>query len=292
MVTTISLKGKLVLVSGAGRGIGISVARSIAEGEFLSPRNSCSRADFAALTPVRSRRRPSFDMRVEFRDSVIMAFKMPAGNSSVIDAAVKNITEEMGEIDIVVANAGVCHHVDAEKTTDAQLEDTFQVNLFAPFYLSRSGVDSPFLAGKSSQNTEELITCSIVFSTWFPTPETPAKSKVILFVSSISAHIYNTPQNQVVYNSSKAGLTMLGKSLAGEWAPRGVRVNMISPGYIDTDMSTGSAGGKRWSDEWMRRTPIGRFGTPKEVADMLVVMASDMATFMTGTDMVLDGGCE
>lgn len=102
----------------------------------------------------------------------------------------------------------------------------------------------------------------------------------------------------------------LGKSLAGEWAPRGVRVNMVSPGYIDTDMSTGSAGGKVWSDEWMRRTPVGRFGTPKEVADMLVVMASDKTTyasldspycremltvtlfrFMTGTDIILDGGC-
>ena len=71
----------------------------------------------------------------------------------------------------------------------------------------------------------------------------------------------------------------LGKSLAGEWAPRGVRVNMVSPGYIDTDMSTGSAGGKVWSDEWMRCTPVGRFGTPKEVADMLVVMASDKTTY-------------
>ena len=56
-------------------------------------------------------------------------------------------------------------------------------------------------------------------------------------------------------------------------------------------MSTGSAGGNAWSDEWMKRTPIGRFAAPKEVADMLVVMASDKATFMTGSDIILDGGC-
>ena len=70
----------------------------------------------------------------------------------------------------------------------------------------------------------------------------------------------------------------LGKSLAGEWAPNGIRVNVLSPGYIQTDMSLGSAGGDAWSDEWKRRTPMERFAKPKEIADMLVVMASDKTT--------------
>ncbi|KAL8281068.1 hypothetical protein RQP46_006426 [Phenoliferia psychrophenolica] len=248
MVCTIDLKGKLVLVTGAGRGIGVSIAKGIAE-DNSTPADELAK-EIAAEYGVRCR-----------------AFKMPAGDSALVDAAVKKITAELGEIDCVIANAGVCHHVDAQDTTDEQLQDTFAVNVFAPFHLARA-----------------------VFRTWFPTPETPAKSKVILFVSSISGHVYNTPQTQVVYNSSKAAVTMLGKSLAGEWAPRGVRLNIVSPGYIDTDMSTGSAGGKAWSDEWMKRTPIGRFGTPKEVADLMVVLASDKATFMTGTDIILDGG--
>ena len=63
--------------------------------------------------------------------------------------------------------------------------------------------------------------------------------------------------------------------LAGEWAPNGIRVNILSPGYIQTDMSTGSSGGDAWSDEWKARTPMGRFAKPKEIADMLVVMSSD-----------------
>ncbi|KAL8278556.1 hypothetical protein RQP46_009048 [Phenoliferia psychrophenolica] len=195
------------------------------------------------------------------------AFKMPAGDSALVDAAVKQITDEMGEVDVVIANAGISHHVAAEDTSDQQILDTFAVNVFAPFHLARA-----------------------VFRTWFPTPETPPKSKIILFVSSISAHVANCPQKQVAYNSSKGALSMLGKNLAGEWAPRGVRVNCLSPGYVASEMSTGSAGGKAWSDEWTRRTPLGRFAQPSEVADMLVVMASDKATFMTGSDVILDGG--
>lgn len=256
MVATVDFKGKLVLLTGAGRGIGVAIARSFAEaGANLALTYNATSADAHA-------KELSSEFGIQCK-----AYKMPAEDSSLIDAAVQRITREMGEVDVVVANAGICYHVDADKTSDEQMEHTFKVNVFSPFFLSRA-----------------------VFKTWFPSPSAPPKSKVILFVSSISGLISNTPQNQAAYNSSKAALTMLGKSLAGEWAPRGVRVNMISPGYIASDMSTGSDGGKVWESEWMKRTPVGRFGLPSEIGDMLTFLASDKATFMTGSDVVLDGG--
>lgn len=143
----------------------------------------------------------------------------------------------------------------------------FRVNTFSPYYLARAAYQS-----------------------WFPTPETEAKNKAIVFVSSISGLITNTPQNQCAYNASKAGLTHLGKSLAGEWVSKGVRVNVLSPGYISTEMSEGSESGKKNAAEWRARTPMGRFAQPKEIADMITVLASDKASFMTGSDVVVDGG--
>lgn len=83
---------------------------------------------------------------------------------------------------------------------------------------------------------------------------------------------------------------MLGKSLAGEWASKGVRVNILSPGYIATEMSVGAKGAQDWMSVWTERTPLGRCAHPKEIADWLVVMSSDRGAFMTGSDVVVDGG--
>ncbi|KAM0752965.1 NAD(P)-binding protein [Meredithblackwellia eburnea MCA 4105] len=257
MVTTIDLKGKLVLLTGGGRGLGVDIAKAIAEaGADLAITYNATPADQLAEEIAKT-----YGVKCK-------AYKMPAEDSKAIDETVQLVTKELGELDVIIANAGICLHVDAVDTTDKQFEDTFKVNTFSPFYLSRAA-----------------------YKTWYPTPDSPAKKdKIILFVSSMSGQVYNYPQNQVAYNASKAALTMLGKSLAGEWASKGIRVNILSPGYISTDMSTGSKGGSGWLDEWRRRTPMDRFAKPKEIADMLVVMASDKTTFMTGSDVILDGG--
>lgn len=166
---------------------------------------------------------------------------MPASPSSAVTAGIKAITAAMGEIDIVVANAGICIHEAADKMTDEQFEEVFRVNTFSPFYLARAAQASWYPSG-------------------FVAGQTPKKDKVILFVSSISGLIVNIPQLQCSYNAAKAGLTMLGKSLAGEWVDQGIRVNVLSPGYIGTEMSTGAEGAKDsdWMTTWKARTPMGR----------------------------------
>ncbi len=189
------------------------------------------------------------------------SYKVPAGDSKAIDAAIASVSRDLGELDIVVANAGTCTHVLSHECTDEQFRATFETNTHFPFFLARA-----------------------CYNNWFPrgTPDSVRKDKRIVLVSSISGLINNTPQQQCAYNASKAALTHLGKSLAGDWAWRGVRVNSISPGYLDTDMSTGSKNGQKWSPEWKARTPVGYFATPDAIAETILFLGSDMASFMTG----------
>jgi NAD(P)-dependent dehydrogenase (short-subunit alcohol dehydrogenase family) len=106
----------------------------------------------------------------------------------------------------------------------------------------------------------------------------------------MSGIISNTPQPQAAYNASKAGVILLTKSLAGEWAKRGVRVNSISPGYIGTEMTKLGMSTSDWYRDWLQFTPMGRLGEPREVASVVVFLASDASSYFTGSNLVVDGG--
>lgn len=100
-------------------------------------------------------------------------------------------------------------------------------------------------------------------------------------------HIVVLPQKQCHYNAAKGGVGMLTKSLAVEWAEHGIRVNAISPGYIDTEMTRGS---KRIHDDWTRATPMKRLGDPEDIAEAVLYLCSPKAKFVTGSDWIIDGG--
>jgi NAD(P)-dependent dehydrogenase (short-subunit alcohol dehydrogenase family) len=106
----------------------------------------------------------------------------------------------------------------------------------------------------------------------------------------MSGLISNYPQPQAAYNASKAAVIMLTKSLAGEWAKRGVRVNSISPGYIGTEMTKLGMAQSDWYKYWLDFTPMGRVGEPREVAAAVVFLASDASSYFTGSNLVMDGG--
>jgi NAD(P)-dependent dehydrogenase (short-subunit alcohol dehydrogenase family) len=112
----------------------------------------------------------------------------------------------------------------------------------------------------------------------------------IVNIGSMSGSIANRPQPQSAYNAAKAGVIHLTKSLAGEWSPRGVRVNSISPGYIGTAMTKAAFENPEWRDTWLSNTPMGRLGEPAEVAAIAVFLASPASSFMTGSDLIVDGG--
>jgi len=115
----------------------------------------------------------------------------------------------------------------------------------------------------------------------------------IINTASMSAHIANTPQNQAAYNSSKAGVLHLTRSLAVEWAPKNIRVNSISPGYTKTalvDKLLETPEGKTVLPRWLEKIPLGRMALTEDLQGAAVYLAAPASDYVTGTDIIVDGG--
>jgi len=108
-----------------------------------------------------------------------------------------------------------------------------------------------------------------------------------VITSSISGNIVNKGMPLSIYCGSKAAISHMARCLAVEWAPNGIRVNTLSPGYVDTDMNSPTAEERPVMEA---SVPLGRFGTTEEQAGTVVFLMSDQARFMTGADLVVDGG--
>jgi len=110
----------------------------------------------------------------------------------------------------------------------------------------------------------------------------------IINMASMSAGVVNKPNYQAAYNSSKAAIVMMTRSMAMEWVQYGIRVNSISPGYIATDMALHTP--QELQDIWKSQIPVGRLGKPEELVPPILYLASDMSGYTTGSDVVVDGG--
>lgn len=184
-------------------------------------------------------------------------------DSSSVKSAVAQATAGYGEIDIWVNNAGIDINAPAEEMTDDQFGKVVDVNLVGLFYCCREVGVRMLERGRGS----------------------------IVNIASMSGIISNHPQPQCAYNASKAAVIMLTKSLAGEWGTRGVRVNAISPGYTRTAiLDQVGALQPEWTKLWFGETPMGRPGEVGEIANVVAFVASDKASFMTGSNVVVDGG--
>jgi NAD(P)-dependent dehydrogenase (short-subunit alcohol dehydrogenase family) len=178
-----------------------------------------------------------------------------------VAGAVQQVVESAGRIDCLVAAAGL-----SEEPTPAEemgldiWQRTIGVNLTGVF-----------------------LTCQEVGRVMLA----QGSGRIVTVASMSGAHIVNVPQRQVAYNASKGGLVAMTKSLAFEWASRGVRVNAVSPGYVDTPL-LGSKGDLH--DQWKSATPLARFAEPREVAAAAAWLLSDEASFCCGTELLMDGG--
>jgi NAD(P)-dependent dehydrogenase (short-subunit alcohol dehydrogenase family) len=168
-----------------------------------------------------------------------------------------------GDVRVEADNAGIWLGDDAEKMTTEDWREVIDVNLTGQFIMSREVGRVMIEQGRGS----------------------------IINIASMSGVIVNTPQNQCAYNASKGGLIMLTKSMAAEWAPRGVRVNALCPGYMRTEMSEDRYQRQDPAIErWFSMTPMGRSGRPEELMGIAVYLASDASSFMTGAVILVDGG--
>ena len=242
----------MAIVTGGGRGIGLAVCRRLAgAGARVVVAEIDSEGAEAAVRELG-----------KLDAEAALAVPTDLRSTESVDAMVDRVVAAFEQIDVLVNNAGVAMNVPAEEMTDDAWREIFEVNVTGVFRCCRSVGRRMLSRGRGS----------------------------IVNVASMSGTIVNKPQPQAAYNASKAAVIQLTKSLAVEWAGRGVRVNSVSPGYIQTEMTRRGMETPEWRRVWEEMTPMGRVGQPDEIASAVLYLASDASAFATGTDLVVDGG--
>ena len=176
--------------------------------------------------------------------------------------AVHDLAAKLSSVSILVNNAGIVRNTPAEDTPDDDWKAVMGVNLDGVFWCCREFGRQMLDAGTGS----------------------------IVSTASMSGLISNHPQPQAAYNASKAAVIHLTRSLAGEWASRGVRVNAVAPGYTATPLTKRGLETPGWRETWLGTTPMGRLAEPAEIAPAVLYLASDASSFVTGHTLVVDGG--
>ena len=189
------------------------------------------------------------------------ATKTDVTDQGDVNRMIDQVLAAYGRIDIAFCNAGICINVPADEMTLEQWSKVINVNLTGVFLTAQAAGKVMLKQGSGS----------------------------IINTASMSGHIVNVPQPQCAYNASKAGVIQLTKSMAVEWATKGVRVNSISPGYIGTELILAAPHLKALIDEWNKIAPMHRLGKPEELQAIVVYLAGDMSSFATGSDFVVDG---
>ena len=187
---------------------------------------------------------------------------MDVTDSSTVDAAIAELVGKAGRLDVAGNGAGAGLNKPTEETSDAEFARVVDVNFGGVFRCCRA--EGRVMLGQGGGS--------------------------IVNIASMSAHIVNHPQRQGIYNASKAAVLHYTRSLAVEWADRGIRVNSVSPGYTETAMTAVSRSIPERLASWQAGTPLGRIAKPEEIAGAVTYLSSAASSFVTGTDIVIDGG--
>jgi NAD(P)-dependent dehydrogenase (short-subunit alcohol dehydrogenase family) len=248
------LDGRVALVTGGGQGIGRAYAHALGE----------AGAAVAVDDIIFSRaERVAAELTAKGIDA--LAIEADVRQAGQVQKMIAAVIARWGHLTIGVNNAGIGAWISAETETEAEWDDMLNTNLKGVFLCAQAEAQVMLKAGYGK----------------------------IINTASMSAHIVNMPQNQAAYNISKAGVLHLTRSLATEWAARGIRVNSISPGYTRTSLVDDllkTPLGQEVLPKWLSLTPASRLGEVTDLQGAIVYLASEVSDFMTGSDMVIDGG--
>jgi len=246
-----SMKGKVALVTGGGGGIGFEVVKAFAEaGADVALWYNSSKLAVGRAEEVAK----TYGVKTK-------AYQVQVTSHEAVDQAVSQVVADFGgKLDVCVINHGIPSQTSVLDGGLKEWDKVVNINYNGSFYVARACGEQ-----FKKQNWGNLI-----------------------FTASMSGHIANYPQLQGCYNSTKAALIHLAKSLALEWAPFNVRVNSVSPGYIHTEIS--DFVDKKIQAQWYDLTPMQRDGDPRELKGVYLYLASDASTYTTGTDIIVDGG--
>lgn len=251
IIDKMRLDKKAIYVTGGARGIGKSVATGFAE----------AGADIAIVDIDIEEAQKTAKELADNHGVKTIAIQTDVTNPKEVDAMVKEVVDTFGKLDVAFNNAGICVNEPAEEMSYENWKKVIDINLNGVFLTAQAAGKVMLKQGHGS----------------------------IINTASMSGHIVNVPQPQCAYNASKAGVILLTKSMAVEWAKTGVRVNCISPGYIHTELIDKKPELLSLVEEWNKIGPMGRIGKPEELQSICIYLASDASSFTTGSDMVVDG---
>jgi sorbose reductase len=246
----LSVQGKKILITGGARGIGKAVARVLLEAGAET-----ALVDIDA--PMAKKSAAELSALTGGRcEGLTCDVTDPAG----VQAMTERFVQRFGRLDGVFNNAGICIHRPALDVSPEEWNAVIGTNLTGVFCVAQASARLFVRQGGGG---------------------------AIVNTASMSGTIVNVPQQQAAYNASKAAVVHLTKSLAVEWAPLGIRVNCISPGYIETEMT--GAVRQDWRDAWVASIPFGRMGRPEELAGAVIYLLSDAAGYTSGSQILIDG---
>ena len=246
------LKGQVGVVTGGARGLGLSMARALAR---------CG-VDIAVL-----------DLLVQVGESAAalerlsvrsVGLQVDVTSEQSMEAAFDEVERRLGTASILVNAAGITLWEDSLEGTKASWSKVIDVNLTGTYLACQ-------MFGRGCKRA--------------------GHGGAIVNVSSMSATVINVPQHQVSYHASKAAVDMVTKALAVEWAPLGIRVNAVAPGYILSDMTRQFImANPELEAQWRSRIPLGRMGEPADLDGLVTLLCSSSSSYLTGQSIVIDGG--
>ena len=245
------LQGQTALVTGAGSGLGRSIAEALAE--------HCARVAILDRDPEAAADAAG---RIEGAGGTVLTIVADVAGDGVATAAVRRVVDAWGRLDILVNNAGIGELGPAQDADPDRFRRIYEVDVFSPFAFSQAAFRPMSEQGRGC----------------------------IINMASIAGLQALYPDQDAAYHSAKAALIMLTRSLAVEWADYGIRVNAIAPGFMLTPPVIAQQAQPEVWDYHMGRIPLGRAGRPEDIQGAAVFLASPAASYITGALLVVDGG--